>query len=359
MQNQERSAAIALAACQALDRKSLRKLVHAFGGASAVWQASVRDWLTSGLVHATTVQRLQTWRESYDADKLLEDWAVRGIQPIYRSDDAYPMALNDLADPPLVLFVKGQWTALSPIRTSVVGTRRASSYGVEAATWVAETMAAAGCTVVSGLALGIDTAAHRGALSSDGHTIAVLGCGVDVCYPPSNAKLYRTIAHHGALISEYAPGTPVEKWYFPERNRLIAALGTALCVVQAGEQSGALRTVDYALELGREVFVVPGPITSVHCRGSNRLIQDGSQVLLDPNDCLKVLGLRPRNLDGRAVPIRWRDLYHLLDQPLSASQLSESINSPMSMVYAGLLELELDGWIERLPGGLYRHTLGT
>ncbi len=276
-----------------------------------------------------------------------------------RGDENYPVSLLDLMDPPLVLFGMGdaRYLAGDVKKVAVIGTRRASGYGLECANWIAKTLADNGVTVVSGLALGIDAAAHNASVCAPGSTVAVLASGVDVCYPSSNRGLYENILRAGALVSEYAPSAVAAKHRFPERNRLIAALSSHVVVVQAGEKSGALRTVDAALELGRDVYVVPGPITSVHFRGSHRLLQQGAQVLVDPNDVLldlNVTTLQTSLRNPQRVPERWSGLYELLTEAITAQDLARQLAVPPAHVYSGLLELELLGAVQRLPGGFYR-----
>jgi DNA processing protein len=356
----ERYAAIALALCPTVEPRTIRRLTTAFGSATKVWESSTEAWTAIGSIRPDTAQRLDEWRRRF-SDRFsgadIEGYLLkRGIYCILQGDEGYPARFYDLVDPPLVLFAKGR---LSVVRNApifaVVGTRRASAYGLEAAKWISETCASAGCAIVSGLALGIDGAAHRAALKPPGATIAILGCGVDVCYPPSHRHLYDRIAEEGLILSEYPPASPVQKHRFPERNRLIAAIADAVVIVQAGEKSGALRTVDAALELGREVYVVPGPITSIHFRGSHQLIQQGARILLDPKDMLRDFGLHPGERQGSdcAVPERWRELFDAITDCPTVSELSHRLQLPIQSVYAGLLELELGGFIRKQPGGIY------
>lgn len=295
------------------------------------------------------------WRQRLGQVSVEERLRARGIHCLLRTDTAYPLSLLDLDDPPVVLFTNGRRTPEQTRQIAIVGTRRASGYGLEAATWIGETLAAAGCTIISGLALGIDAAAHQSALSVSGQTVAVLACGIDLCYPPSHQALWLKIQQEGILISEYPPGTPVAKYRFPERNRLIAALAEAVVVVQAGDRSGALVTAEIALDLGRDIYVVPGPITSVHFRGAHRLIQDGASILLDPLQLLQDgVGNPTCAVATVDVPERWRNLYDALDDDVSATELAHFLRTPPAHVYAGLLELELAGLVERQPGGMYR-----
>ncbi len=204
-------------------------------------------------------------------------------------DDGYPVGLRDLEDPPPV-HVIGHLRQASGV--AVVGTRRCTRYGTGLANAFGSAIANAGWTTVSGLARGIDGHAHQGCLTSRGHAVAVLGSGVDVCYPAQHRELYDTIVREGgAIVSEYPPGTPPDRWRFPARNRLIAAMSVAVVVVEAAEQGGALITARLAAEIGRPVFVVPGDVDRAASAGCNRLLKDGAHPVLGPADLIDELGL--------------------------------------------------------------------
>lgn len=355
---QEREFRIALALCPFLEPSTLRKLMIAFGSAKNIWEADVESWRACIRMHTNTIQRLHQWR-SWNRDLACyeRNLLTRQVGIIVMGDESYPAAFYQLADPPVVLFTMGDASLLHQMNVSIIGTRRASGYGLEATRWIAEIINQEGISIVSGLAMGIDGAAHQAALHRFGKTIAVLGSGIDVCYPPSHHLLYHQIIEMGLVISEYAPGVSAAKYHFPERNRLIAALGAITIVVQAGERSGSLRTVDYALELGKDVYVVPGPITSIHFRGSHRLLQEGARLLLDPIDVLKDLGLKA-NLDSIhsvvQIPARWAELYQAISELTHPTQLALDLQLPLSHVHAGLLELELSGYVVRARDGTYQ-----
>lgn len=358
---EDRAAALVLATCPGVEPATIRTLARQLGGPAAAWRADASAWRSVCGIREQTVKRLDQWRHRTDPARVEAALAQRGIRVWVQGDDAYPRALLDLADPPVAVFVAGQAETLhAQPMVAVVGTRRASPYGGEAAAWIAEAMAKAGVAVVSGMAVGIDAAAHVACLDAGGVSVAVLATGVDRCYPSSHEHLYRRLLARGAVISEYAPGTPVARHRFPERNRLIAALGQLTVVVQAGVKSGALRTADHALELGRDVFAVPGPVTTVNFQGCHRLIQDGAQLLADPHDLLLALGLDVtyEKRDDARVPARWRPLYDALDADLTAGQLAVMLGMEPARVYTGLLELEMAGWVRRLPGGVYRRVTG-
>ncbi|QSO49559.1 DNA-processing protein DprA [Alicyclobacillus mengziensis] len=356
----ERDCIVSLATCPGLEPGTLRRLVAGCGSASRVWYGEPAIWKEVCRLSETTVESLQRWQRNITDGAMAESRLLdRSIRVVVRGDADYPTRLHDLPEPPLAIFVKGKVDDLHSMFdrenvVSIVGTRRASSYGLEATRWIAGTIAARGWHVVSGLALGVDVCAHESALGVQGVTSAVLASGVDLCYPVNHRRTYDAIGAAGCLISEYPPGTPVAKHRFPERNRLIAALASVVIVVQAGEKSGALRTAEIALELGRDIYAVPGPITSVHYRGSNRLLADGAAVLLNPEEFLyNHSDFVPSHSLTPAPPKRWQVLYEALEEPLSAGVLATKLGVPVSHVYAGLLELELEGWIERRPGAVY------
>jgi DNA processing protein len=209
-----------------------------------------------------------------------------------RDDPRYPAAFQDLSNPPRRLWALGDPRVLERAQIAVVGTRHPTLYGARVARQLGYVLAKAGACVVSGLAAGIDAAAHDGALDADGRTCAVLGTGIDVTYPAANRSLQERISDVGLLLSEYAPGQPAAPWTFPQRNRLIAALGRATIVVEAGKKSGALITAAIAGDLGRTVAAVPGPIDAVQAEGSNNLIRDGAAVIAAMDDAPLLIGAR-------------------------------------------------------------------
>ena len=290
---------------------------------------------------------------------------------------AYPAALGHLALPPPVLSVRG---AAEPFRgpaVAVVGSREASEYGLEAAELFARGLAAAGVTVVSGFARGIDAAAHRGALAGGGSTVAVLGCGLGVDYPRGHARLGEQIAAAGALVSEFACGTAPRGWHFPVRNRIIAALSAGTLVVEATARSGSLVTARHALDIGREVWAVPGRIVDPRAAGPNALIRDGAALVESPRDILESLGFqslgsqslgsqgsgssggsggvapavtavareRPRGLAGTIL-----DGLDACGGEAAPEELAAAAAAPIDGTLGALLELELAGWVVRKPG---------
>jgi DNA processing protein len=273
-----------------------------------------------------------------------------------RSDRGFPALLGQLHDPPERLYVRGDAAGVfERPAVAVVGARSCSGYGAQVARALSRDLAAARIAVVSGLARGIDAEAHRGALDAGGTTVAVLGCGIDRDYPARHAELARRIVAGGGLIvSEYEPGVEPAPWRFPARNRVIAGLALATVVVEARERSGALITADFALELGREVFAVPGEITAALSVGTNRLIRQGAAPLLGAADVLAALGLEPAPAPRAEVTDgAGRLLALLVDAPRGQDELVRATGLAASAVAAALVELELAGLAVEAEG-VYR-----
>ncbi len=284
---------------------------------------------------------------------------------VRRGSAEYPDRLLHLHAPPGALWARGPLRLPSERMVGIVGTRRATEYGRRVAHDLAFDLASAGWVVVSGLAGGIDAAAHRGALAAGGETIGVLGCGINRVYPVSNRDLYGAIGRRGLLLSEYEPDAPPQKYHFPERNRIIAALSSAVVVAQAGERSGALITADLALELGREVLAVPGPIDQVVSRGVHELLRSGAGVVESAADVLRQLGESPgcppggvqRSLfdvgdqsDNACGKPAGRLRRELADGPAPLHDLATAVGLDVSEALATLSRLELGGVVRSLPG---------
>ena len=279
---------------------------------------------------------------------------------VRRGQAGYPPLLAELHDPPSRLHLRGGPPELLAKRSvAIVGARSCSPYGAQVARELAQSLAAAGLVVVSGLARGIDAEAHRGALAAGGLTVAVLGCGIDRDYPRAHAELARRIAESGLVVSEYPPGVEPAPWRFPARNRIIAGLTEATVVVEARERSGALITADFALELGREVFATPGEITSALSAGTNDLLRQGATPLLSADDVLATLGVEPipRALPGGLSPDSLAVLERLSDGARTLDELVRATEIDPPGLGAVLTELELVGLIAAADG-VYRRATG-
>ncbi|EGO63135.1 DNA-processing protein DprA [Acetonema longum] len=335
----------------------IKALTHHFGSARQAWQASRRDLFLSQCLDETTCNNLYKQREKIDIELLATGWRKAGIRICLLTDPAYPQLLKNIFDPPLALYYRGQLPQDND-SIAIVGTRRSSIYGKNAAELFGSRLAAAGLLIISGAARGIDTAAHRGAMQQ-GKTLAVLGCGVDVAYPPENAKLLRAIAETGAVVSEYPPGTPPHKSYFPARNRIISGLSRAVMVIEAGEKSGALITVDFALEQGRDVYAVPGSIFSGVSAGTHRLIKQGAKLVDSVEDVLEdyeIIPVKPPDPEQLTGDEQTVIRYIGYDRSSSSEEIVVQSHLPASEVSCLLLQLELRGLIASLPGNCYVRT---
>ncbi len=294
-----------LSECKGLTNRSRALLLDHFGSPEDAYYADAAEYaLVEGL--AKKQLELLADKSTAAADKILGDCQRLGLRVLTMQDADYPARLRNIFEPPCVLYVKGTLPAFDEeVAVAMVGTRACTPYGTSCAEKLAYGLARQGALVVSGAARGIDSAAHRGALRAGGVTVAVLGNGLDVVYPEENASLYRDIAAAGALLSEYPPGTAAEGWHFPIRNRIISGLCLATVVVEAPlERSGALITANTALEQGRDVFAVPGPIDAPMSRGCNRLIADGAGLVSEGWDVLREYESRyPHKILGERVEL--------------------------------------------------------
>ena len=326
------------------------------------WWPSVSERLRAGDTPGTIVDRLLAERSPEEPDKpaalrsqasaALARAAERGLTPILWSDAVYPPALAAIVDPPPVLWMRGSVDALERPAVAIVGSRAASPYGLAVGERLAADLAARGVVIVSGLARGVDSAAHRGALAT-GCTVAVLGSGADVIYPREHEALARDVALHGAILSELVPGTPPLPQFFPQRNRIISGLARAVVVIEAGEKSGSLITARCALEQGRDVLAVPGNVLTGRNRGAHSLLRDGAKIVESADDILEELGM-PGQTVGRPTP--------RLDPVLACFVPGESSDLDAIAERSGLstarllprlFELELQGRVRRAGGGRF------
>jgi DNA processing protein len=283
-----------------------------------------------------------------------------GARFLTPDDDEYPSSVLQLDDPPIALFVRGARLDIDEVRVAIVGARRCSSLGDEIARDLGRRLGSAGVCVVSGAAYGIDASSHRGALDAGGRTIAVLGSGIDVGYPRSSADLIERIAQTGSVVSEYAPGVPAEPHRFPARNRIVVALSSALVVVEGAALSGSRISVDHALDLGREVFAVPGPVTSPLSEVPLALIRDGATMIRGADDLLHDLGLVAPVRTDPEPPIELPEDERLVWMSLLESSLPDTLANaipmPLSRTVAALTRLELRGLV-RSTAGRFERTL--
>lgn len=335
-----------------------KMLLDAFGDPEAAWNASPEALLEVGLSRKV-VESFQRVRKDVSLEQVSDRLNSLSVQVITWEDDTYPRHLKEIDQPPPVIYLRGNLLPEDEWAVAVVGTRKVTAYGRQVTEEVASALARNGVTIVSGLARGVDSIAHQAALNAGGRTLAVLGNGVDRVYPPENRKLATQIMEHGALVSDYALGTPPDGVNFPPRNRIISGLSMATIVVEAGDTSGALITASFAVEQGRDVFAVPGNINAPQSRGTNRLIRDGAQPLLNPQDVLEALNLTMAT-EYQAVrvalpsdPVESK-LYQLLShEPKHVDEIRAQANMPIETVSATLVMMELKGMVRQVGGMSY------
>ena len=357
-QNPARDLMIALSLLPFLTPNRTRLLLEHFDPLE-----TVSDAPSGVLERLLRVNRLQAEQVK---NPLTRDTAalVRALRSnvVMLADPEYPPLLREIFDPPLALHVRGDASLLSLPSIAVVGSRRASPYAVNAAQHLARQLVPAGLAIVSGLALGVDAASHEAALDCGGKTIAVLGTGIDIVYPPANKRLFRRIAEKGVIATEFAPGTPPRRENFPIRNRIISGLSQGTIIVEATRRSGSLITARMAAEQNREVFAVPGSIFSDATEGTHRLVQTGAKLVHDVTDVLDELRgefTLPQNVEHDPEPDSpLRAVLAALsrDDALHVDSIANRLGRTSSAVAEALLELELSGWIRALPGARYVRT---
>jgi DNA processing protein len=350
--SREAEAFLRLKAARGMGDRRIRELVEVHGSAVAI-------------VRAVLGQK-DLWTET-PPSRDLGPFLKGGGHVVPMTSPDYPRCLLDLEDPPPLLFLKGRRRLLELPAVAMVGSRRATQAGRRVAEEMAGRLSELGIPVVSGMALGIDGAAHRGGLSGPGSTVAVLGSGLDRTHPSSHGKLKEQIRRDGLLVSEFLPEEEARPFHFPKRNRIIAALARAVIVVEAGARSGALITVDHALDLGREVLSVPGSVENPQAQGSNALLRDGARLLTGPGAVVEELShLIPAGAQAgepgqvpRALPSELRELWNVLSsEPLGLDHLAHQARVAVSEALAGLTALEMGGWAVRCPGMHFQRARG-
>jgi len=335
-----------------------KKLLDFFGNAKTAWEASPADLAEAGL-SAKLTDRVAAVRRKVDLEKIWQNLEKQGIQVLTWVDENYPQRLKEIDQPPPVLYLRGEILAEDQFAIAIVGTRRVTPYGRQVTEELATSLAAGGFTIVSGLARGVDSIAHQAALRAGGRTLAVLGSGVDKIYPPEHRTLAKQIIGSGAIISDYAPGTPPESSNFPPRNRIISGLALAVVVVEAGNISGALITAEFAAEQGREVFALPGNIYAPQSKGTNKLIQQGAHPLLSAQDILQALNLSRVSQHKRALKALPSDeieaalLSALGVEPQHVDEIRNQTGLPVEKVSSTLVIMELKGMVRQVGNMQY------
>jgi DNA processing protein len=336
-----------------------KMLLNYFGAAGKAWHASDGDLRAAGL-DRKSIESLLATRQRLSLEDELARVERMGASVITWEDDRYPPRLLEIHNAPPVLYVRGEILPQDEWAVAVVGTRSGTRYGRQMVAEFAGDLGRSGITVVSGLARGIDSLAHRATLRAGGRTIAVLGSGIDIIYPSEHRDLASKIAERGAVVTEYPLGTKPEAGNFPPRNRIISGLSLGTLVVEAGKRSGALITADYALEQGREVFALPGSATSGKSEGTNRLIQEGAaKLVLSVQDVLEELNLTlvERHQEVRTfVPEDEREasiLKHVSTEPIHVDDIGQRTSLPISEVTSTLALMELKGMVRQVGGMNY------
>jgi DNA processing protein len=336
----------------------LRRLLDAFGSAEKILLARTDQLAAISGVPRALADNISRWQEFADPAAELKKAADLGAHVITAEDDEYPSALREIHDPPIVLYVRGHLTERDRNAVAVVGSRKATHYATESAKKLSFQMAYAGLTVASGLARGIDTAAHQGALAAKGRTIAVIGSGLGELYPPENAELADRIAASGAVISEFPIDTKPDRQTFPIRNRIVTGLSFGVLVVEAGANSGALISANMAAEQGRTLYAVPGRIDAPSALGSNRLIQQGAKLVITVDDILDDLPLVFRekpDLPAAApavdlTPDQQKILEAIGTEETSLDSVIATSGLTAAVVSSTLLALEIRRLVKQLPG---------
>jgi DNA processing protein len=370
--NEEKIFRAAILNIPRIGSRRLRQILAFYGSARNAWET--RKMSSSELGDNSWLKDFFQGREKIEPEKVGLRLKKESISLVALGEEEYPCLLAECSDAPSLLFYKGVLKR-NQEGLAIVGSRRATPYGKAAASYLAKKLVESGYVIVSGLARGIDTAAHQGALEGNGITWAFLAGGLDTLYPAENCSLAQQIMEKGALISEYPPGIPAEPGHFPARNRLISGSSRGVVVIEAAQRSGSLITADFALEQGREVFAVPGPIFSEQSRGTHNLLKMGAKLVAEKEDILSELPLSPKGntetmvkpnhencrddipLTGKAnneTEKNWETiLRYLSDLPLHIDRLTALCPLPAYEIALGLLELQLAGKIAQMPGQYY------
>ncbi len=343
-----------------------RLLLDHFGDAPKILAASKTDLLRVRNIGEEVAESISSWEKSVDLAGELKRISDFGCHVLISSDENYPASLREIYDPPLVLYVKGELSAKDKSAVAMVGSRQTTHYGIETARKLAYQLAYVGVTVVSGGARGIDTAAHQGALSAKGRTIAVLGTGINLIFPTENAELFERIAANGAVITQFPFNRPADKQSFPIRNRIVAGMTLGTVVVEANLSSGALITANFATEYGRQVFAVPGRIDSPRSKGCHDLIKKGAKLCEGAEDILSEFeylfpasNRRPSPGDTGVLPalelseneqLAYDALGH---EEMSVDEVIRKCGLPSSAVSVALFSLEMKRLVKQLPGKLF------
>jgi len=340
---------VGLSLVDSIGPRKFAALLNVFGSAKEVFSAPENELIPIvGRVSTSQIKKFDLRK----AEEELRRANELGVEILVYSKDGYPEGLTQIPDPPILLYRWGSLREFPDLSLAIVGTRNATHYGLKYAYNFSKELAAHGLCIVSGGAKGIDRKAHEGAIDGGGKTIAVLGCGVDVTYPRDSFSLFERIKENGALISEFPFGKQPYSSNFPLRNRIIAALSKAVFVVEAPASSGALITARWSLEIGRDVFALPGPIDRESSLGCNRLLRDGAKPILEIDDILEEFGMKRRKKSLK-LSDKEKKIFEILTSPLHINEIAERSGMEVKEVFPILLSLLMKGAIFELPGKYY------
>ena len=339
-----------------MTERKLKHLLARFKSAQAIFEQDKANLKEVEGMNEELALSIKRYKRDDGTKKRIEKARELEVKSFSYLDDEYPENLKGLPSAPPILFIRGEIKKEDKLGIAIIGTRRATYYGKEVAEKFASELAQEGITIISGLARGVDTAAHRGALT-EGRTIAVLGCGIDVYYPPENRNLQDAITEKGAIVSEFNLGIPPLAMNFPKRNRIISGLSLGVLAVEAGTSSGVMNTVNWALDQDKEVFSVPGKILSKASEGTNRLIKEGAKPVTSVDDILMDLGIGKKKVKETPLIQLSKEeemVFSLLsDRPIYVDELTEFLGKPVAEVLTQLLTLEMKGIVRQLPGKQY------
>lgn len=351
---------LGLSSIPGVGRVTFRRLVRDLGSAERVLNAPDEELRETGGLSDKIIAEIRSLRWKENAEGELEKAAAQGISIVTAEDTEFPESLRIIPDAPLFLYIRGSLAPADRNAVAVVGTRTPTQFGRSITRRMASELASEGVTVVSGMARGIDTQAHKGALAAPGRTIAVLACGIDIAYPPENRDLMEEISRNGAVVTENPFGTQPESGYFPARNRIISGLSRGTVIIEAAEDSGSLITADYALKQGRKLFAIPGNISSPVSKGTNSLIKKGAQLVETAADVLQGLGIdkgRRKQAADRPIPALTddeRSVYKTVtDEPKHIDTILAENGCTPGRLSGILTSLELKRLVRQLPGKFF------
>lgn len=337
-----------------------KKLREAYGSAKEIYYIEETQLRLQNFLTKKDIEELKMARKQKDLEEKYYNMEEKGIDFVPYFQKTYPRRLSELDGAPYALYVKGKLPEEDRPSVAIIGARRCSNYGEGQALEYGKCLASAGVQIISGLALGIDGAGQRGALNGGGTTYGVLGCGVDICYPRENIGLYMDIQREGGIISEQIPGEPPMSYHFPLRNRIISGLADVVLVMEAKEKSGSLITTDMALEQGRDVYALPGPVTSTLSQGCHRLIRQGAGILISPEEFLKELQIEVSEnstellKNEKMLETTEKVVYSCLDLfPRNVSEIQVKTGLDAQILMETLMTLEMEGYIKETAKNYY------